>query len=62
MSEFRTVAQFEDVPENALLGVELDGVSIVLANSDGDRWSAFYTARDSTCVPGRQRLSRLFGR
>jgi len=36
MSEFRTVAQFEDVPENALLGVELDGVSIVLANSDGE--------------------------
>jgi len=36
MSEFRTVAQLEEVPENELLGIELDGVSIVLANSDGE--------------------------
>jgi 3-phenylpropionate/trans-cinnamate dioxygenase ferredoxin subunit len=36
VSEFRTVAQLEDVPENALLAVELDGVSIVLANSEGE--------------------------
>jgi 3-phenylpropionate/trans-cinnamate dioxygenase ferredoxin subunit len=36
MSEFQTVAQLEDVPENALFGVELDGVGIMLANSDGE--------------------------
>lgn len=36
MSDFRTVAQLEDVPENALLGVELEGNSIMLANSEGE--------------------------
>ncbi len=36
MSEFQTVARLDDVPENALLAVELDGVSIVLANSEGE--------------------------
>ena len=36
MSEFRTVAKLEDVPENGLFGVELDGVGIMLANSDGE--------------------------
>ena len=36
MSEFRTVALLEDVPENELFAVELDGVSIMLANSEGE--------------------------
>ena len=36
MSEFQTVAQLEDVPENALVPIELDGVSVVLANSEGE--------------------------
>jgi 3-phenylpropionate/trans-cinnamate dioxygenase ferredoxin subunit len=36
MSEFQTVARVEDVPENALLPVEVDGVRIVLANSEGE--------------------------
>jgi 3-phenylpropionate/trans-cinnamate dioxygenase ferredoxin subunit len=36
VSEFQTVAQLEDVPENALVPVELDGFSIVLANSEGE--------------------------
>ena len=36
MSEFQTVARVEDVPENVMLAVELDGVSIVLANSQGE--------------------------
>lgn len=36
MSEFRTVAKLEDVPDNGLHAVELDGVGIVLANSDGE--------------------------
>jgi 3-phenylpropionate/trans-cinnamate dioxygenase ferredoxin subunit len=36
MSEFHTVARLEDVPDNGLLPVELDGVSIVLANSEGE--------------------------
>jgi 3-phenylpropionate/trans-cinnamate dioxygenase ferredoxin component len=35
MSEFRTVARLEDMPESGLHSVELDGVSIVLANSEG---------------------------
>lgn len=36
MSEFQTVARLEDVPDNGLHPVELDGVSIVLANSEGE--------------------------
>ena len=36
MSEFQTVAQLEDVPENTLVPIELDGVSIVLASSEGE--------------------------
>lgn len=36
MSEFQTVARVEDVPENALHPVEIDGVRIVLANSEGE--------------------------
>jgi 3-phenylpropionate/trans-cinnamate dioxygenase ferredoxin subunit len=36
MSEFRTVARLEDIPDNGLHPVELDGVSIVLANSAGE--------------------------
>ena len=36
MSEFQTVARVEDVPENVMLAVKLDGVSIVLANSQGE--------------------------
>lgn len=36
MSEFRTVARLEEVPEGALHAVELDGVKIVLANQDGE--------------------------
>ena len=36
MAEFQTVARVEDVPENGLLPVELDGVSIVLAKTEGE--------------------------
>lgn len=36
MSEFQTVARLEDIPQNGLHGIELDGVSIVLANSEGE--------------------------
>ena len=36
MSEFKTVARVEDVPDNALHPVEIDGVRIVLANSEGE--------------------------
>lgn len=36
MSEFKTVARIEDVPDNALHPVEIDGVRIVLANSEGE--------------------------
>ena len=35
MSGFVTVARLSDVPENALVPVEVDGVKIVLANSRG---------------------------
>lgn len=36
MSEFQTVARLEDMPENGLYSVELDGVPIVLASSEGE--------------------------
>ncbi len=36
MSEFRTVARLEEIPDNGLHPVELDGVSIVLASSEGE--------------------------
>lgn len=36
MREFQTVARLEDVPDNGLHPVEVDGVSIVLANSEGE--------------------------
>jgi len=36
VSEFQTVARVEEVPVDVLLAVELDGVSIVLANSQGE--------------------------
>ena len=36
MGEFRTVARLDQVPEGALIGVELDGVKIVLANQAGE--------------------------
>ena len=36
MSEFRTVARLDQVPEGSLLGVDLDGVKIVLANQAGE--------------------------
>lgn len=36
MAEFQTVARVEDVPENGLHPVELDGVSIVLAKTEGE--------------------------
>ena len=36
MSEFQTVARLEDMPESGLYSVELDGVSIVLAGSEGE--------------------------
>ena len=36
MSEFQTVARVEEVPENALHPVEVDGIRIVLANSEGE--------------------------
>lgn len=35
MSEFRSVARLEDIPENGLAGVEVDGRKIVLARKDG---------------------------
>ena len=35
MSEFQTVAQLADVPENDLIGIVVDGRPIVLANRDG---------------------------
>ncbi len=41
MSEFRTVAQLEDVPAGTLLQVELDGQKIVLAHV-GDRVFALH--------------------
>lgn len=36
MAEFRPAARVEDVPEGAMLGVEVDGVNIVLANQAGE--------------------------
>lgn len=36
MSEFQTVARLEDMPESGLHSVELDGVPIVLASSEGE--------------------------
>ena len=36
MSEFHTAARVEDVPENALVPVEIEGTRIVLANSEGE--------------------------
>jgi len=41
MSEFRTVARLEDVPEGSLHAVELDGEKIVLAHV-GDRVFALH--------------------
>jgi len=41
MSEFRTVARLQDVPEGSLHGVELDGEKIVLAHV-GDRVFALH--------------------
>lgn len=41
MSEFRTVAQLEEVPAGTLLQVELDGEKIVLAHV-GDRVFALH--------------------
>ena len=42
MSEFRTVAQMEDVPENGVKGVIVDGTAIVLINDEG----AIYALED----------------
>ncbi|MFB6368487.1 MAG: Rieske (2Fe-2S) protein [Gemmatimonadota bacterium] len=35
MSDFETVATLDQVPEGELLGVEVDGHEVVLANKDG---------------------------
>ena len=35
MSDFRTVARFDDVPEGELVGVVVGGEAIVLVNRDG---------------------------
>lgn len=35
MSEFKTCARLSDVPEDGVLGVEVDGNEIVLARRDG---------------------------
>ena len=39
--EFRTVARYEDVPLGGLLGVECDGVKLVLANTDGEIFALY---------------------
>lgn len=36
MPEYQTVARLEDVPENALHPIEVEGVKIVLAHSEGE--------------------------
>lgn len=36
VADFQTVARLADVPDGELLGVELDGVNIVLANQAGE--------------------------
>jgi 3-phenylpropionate/trans-cinnamate dioxygenase ferredoxin component len=35
MAEFTRAAALSDVPPNTLLGVDVDGVSVCLANADG---------------------------
>ncbi len=35
MSDFKTVANVDDIAEGGLMGVEVDGQEIVLANKDG---------------------------
>lgn len=36
MGEFRSVARVDEVPDGGLLGVEVDGVKIVLASQSGE--------------------------